>query len=51
VAVFFEVGGVFLKDWLMGAITDPGSLVDRVEEGTLVTAFPGVLPFGCPVDP
>ena len=47
----FEVGGVVLKDWIGGAVTDPGSLVDRVEEGTLVMAFPGVLPFACPVDP
>lgn len=46
-----EVGGVALEDWLGGAITDPASLADRVEEGTLVTAFPGVQSFTCPVDP
>jgi hypothetical protein len=46
-----EIGGVLLKDWLIGAVDDPGAIVDRVEEGTLVTAFPGVLPFACQVDP
>jgi hypothetical protein len=46
-----EIAGVALEDWLGGAFTDPTSLADRVEEGTLVTAFPGVEGFTCPVDP
>lgn len=46
-----EVGGVNARDWLGGAITDPGTLSDRVEEGTLTTAYPGVLPFSCSVEP
>jgi hypothetical protein len=46
-----EIAGVALGDWLSVAFNDPGSLMDRVEEGTLVTAFPGVNAFSCPVDP
>jgi hypothetical protein len=46
-----EIAGVTLDEWLSNAVNDPASVVDRVEEGNLVTAFPGVTAFTCPVDP
>lgn len=46
-----QIAGVALEDWLSGAFSDPTSVVDRVEEGTLVSAFPGVNAFTCAVDP
>lgn len=46
-----DVAGVTIADWVGGAMNDPEGVVDRVEEGALVTQFPGVEPFGCPVDP
>jgi hypothetical protein len=41
--------GVSPRDYLFAAMSDPGSVVDRVDEGNLVTAIPGVNPFPCPL--
>jgi hypothetical protein len=46
-----EVDGAVLRDWLAGAFADPAAVRDRVEEGTLVEDFPGVMRFPCPVAP
>lgn len=43
------VGGTLLRDWVGGAMADPASVVDKVEEGTLITDFPGVQPFPCDI--
>jgi hypothetical protein len=43
--------GVNLRDWLAGAIADPASVSDAVEEGTLATQEADVDPFPCAVDP
>jgi hypothetical protein len=43
------VDGEVMRDWLFGAFTAPDEVVDRVEEGTLVDDYPGVMPFDCPV--
>lgn len=45
------VDGVELADWLWDAVGDPDGVVNRVEEGTLVEAYPGVEPFPCVVAP
>jgi hypothetical protein len=42
--------GVVLKDWLADTLFAPDAVADRVEEGTLASAFPGVAPFPCLVD-
>ncbi len=42
-------GGEVMGDWLAGAISDPSSTVDRVDEGTLTTSISGVAPFPCPL--
>jgi len=39
--------GVTLRMHLEEAAIDPGGLPDRVDEGTLTTAVPGVTPFTC----
>jgi Pectinacetylesterase len=39
--------GVTVADWLAGAMTAPDAVVDRVDEGTLVTDYPGVSPIAC----
>jgi hypothetical protein len=44
------VDGIVMRDWLSLAMTDPGTLPDAVEEGTLVTDYPGVKPFPCTID-
>ncbi len=44
-----SVGGVTVRDWLSAAVDTPAQVTDLVEEGTLVTDMPGVLPFSCPV--
>lgn len=46
-----SVDGVVMRDWLAGAVNDPDAVTDRVEEGTLVEAYPGVVPFPCAVAP
>ncbi len=43
------VDSVVMRDWLEGAFSDPDAVTDRVEEGTLVDEYPGVMPFPCPV--
>jgi hypothetical protein len=43
----FTAGGVVLRDYVAAAMTNPDAVVDAVDEGTLVTAVPGVLPFDC----
>jgi hypothetical protein len=45
------VAGVTMREWFAAAIADPGSVDDRVEEGSLTTERPGVLPFACEVAP
>jgi len=40
-------GGVVMGDWLAGAVSDPLATPDRADEGTLVSAIPGVQPFPC----
>jgi hypothetical protein len=45
------VDGVEMADWLWGAVTNPDAVVNRVEEGTLVEAYPGVERFPCEVAP
>ena len=44
------VAGIEMRDWLDRAINDPDTLTDAVEEGSLVSTIPGVLPFACPVN-
>ncbi|MEO8604217.1 MAG: pectin acetylesterase-family hydrolase [bacterium] len=46
----YAVDGVLMRDWLAQAMTSPDAVVDAVEGGTLVTDFPGVLPFPCAID-
>jgi hypothetical protein len=41
--------GVTVADWMASAIAAPASVVDRVEEGTLVTSH-GATAFSCTVD-
>jgi hypothetical protein len=43
------VDGVIMRDWLAGGFTAPDAVVDRVEEGTLVADYAGVMPFPCDV--
>jgi hypothetical protein len=40
-------GGLSVRDFLADAVADPDGVIDRVDEGTLVTDVPGVLPFSC----
>src|SRR5207237_8062328 len=44
------VDGIVMRDWLAQAMTSPDTLPDAVEEGTLVTDYPGVNAFPCAVD-
>ena len=44
------VDGEVMKDWLGTIHTAPEAIPDRVEEGAMVGAFPGVNPFPCTVD-
>jgi hypothetical protein len=45
------VDGEVMRDWFWRAVTDPASLVDRVQEAAFVTDVPGVDPYPCPVTP
>ena len=45
-----SVDGILMRDWLDLAISDPDSVFDAVEEGTLTTAIPGVNTFPCTID-
>ncbi len=40
-------GGVTVANWLAGAMTTPNAVVDEVDQGTLVTDYPGVNPIAC----
>jgi hypothetical protein len=40
-------GGVTVRDWLADAMANPNAVVDRVDEGTLVTDYPGTAPISC----
>ncbi len=40
-------GGITVRDWLADAIVNPNAVTDRVDEGTLVTDYPGVNPIAC----
>lgn len=42
-----SVDGVQMKDWFRRAVTEPGSIDDRAEEGDFTTAVPGVMAFPC----
>jgi hypothetical protein len=44
-------GGVTVADWLAGAVASPDGVVDEVDEGTLVTDYPGVNPIACLASP
>lgn len=44
-----EVDGEAMKDWFWRAVTEADTVVNRVEEGDFVTAFPGVDPYPCEV--
>ncbi len=44
-------GGVTVADWLAGAVASPDGVVDEVDEGTLVTDYPGVDPIACLASP
>jgi hypothetical protein len=46
-----EVDGEAMKDWFWRAVTEPDSLVDRVEEADFATVFDGVEPYPCEVAP
>lgn len=39
-----------LRDWTNVGIFDPSNVQDRIDEGALVTAFPGVQPFPCTIN-
>jgi hypothetical protein len=41
------VDGVTVADWLADAVANPTDIVDRVDEGTLTTDYPGVQPLVC----
>jgi len=41
------VDGQTMNDWMASAFSDSNNVVDRVEEGDLTTAYPGVSPFPC----
>jgi hypothetical protein len=43
--------GVTVRDFVSNAMADPASVVDRVDEGTLVVDRPGVNPFACTLPP
>lgn len=43
--------GVTVRDFVANAMVDPVSVVDRVDEGTLVADRPGVQPFACTLPP
>jgi len=43
--------GVTPRDYTFAAMTNPGAVVDRVDEGTLVTDWPGVHPIPCALPP
>ena len=47
----YAIDGVVLRDFMASVFDDPASVTDHAEEGTLVQAIPGVLPFACPVTP
>ncbi len=46
-----EVDGEVMRDWFVRAVTEPDTLVNRVEEGDFVQAISGVQPFPCQVAP
>jgi hypothetical protein len=46
----YSIAGVPLVDWVEQSVFDPANLTNLVEEGTLTTAYPGVLPFACPAN-
>ena len=43
--------GETLPEYLANAVADPDGVDDHVDEGTLVTDYPGVNPLGCPGSP
>lgn len=44
-----SIGGTLMRDWLGGAFSSPGTLIDKVATRTLETDYPGVAPFPCPI--
>ena len=45
------VDGESMRDWFWRAVTEPDTLVSRVEEADFVQAIPGVEPYPCDVAP
>lgn len=43
------IGGTRLRDWVGDAMANPTGVIDKTQEGTLQTDYPGVLPFPCAV--
>ncbi len=46
-----EVDGETMRDWFVRAVTEPDTLMSRVEEADFVDAIPGVEPYPCEVAP
>lgn len=46
-----EVDGEVMRDWFWRAVTEPDTVMSRVEEGDFVDAVPGVEPYPCEVSP
>ncbi|MBM4266802.1 MAG: hypothetical protein FJ144_09345 [Deltaproteobacteria bacterium] len=45
------VDGEIMRDWLAAGHRNPTAVADRVAEGDMVAAIPGVEPFPCEVEP
>jgi len=45
------VDGQTMQDWFTTLLASPSAVTDQVQEGSLTTDIPGVLPFPCPVAP
>ena len=46
-----SVDGESMRDWMWRAVSEPETLVNRVEEANFVTDIPGVEPYPCDVAP
>ena len=46
-----SVTGQTMNEWMADAFSNPDRVADRVEEGTLTEAYPGVNPFPCALPP
>lgn len=43
------IDGTLMRDWVGNAMSNPGSVTDLSEEGSLVVDYPGVQPFACDI--